>query len=62
MNVARKAEMNNATGRRKHSVARVRIIPGNGNITINKDQLMNTLVGSAENHRTSAFSTYQHRR
>lgn len=36
MNVARKAEMNNATGRRKHSVARVRIIPGNGNITINK--------------------------
>ncbi|MDI9486117.1 MAG: 30S ribosomal protein S9 [Bacillota bacterium] len=28
--------MNNATGRRKHSVARVRIIPGNGNITINK--------------------------
>ena len=24
------------TGRRKHSVARVRLLPGNGNITINK--------------------------
>ncbi len=36
MNVARKTEMNYGTGRRKESVARVRIIPGNGNITINK--------------------------
>ena len=24
------------TGRRKHSVARVRLVPGEGNITINK--------------------------
>ncbi|NLJ80480.1 MAG: 30S ribosomal protein S9 [Firmicutes bacterium] len=29
-------EVNYGTGRRKKSVARVRIIPGNGNITINK--------------------------
>lgn len=36
MNVARKTETNYGTGRRKESVARVRILPGNGNITINK--------------------------
>lgn len=28
-----------ATGRRKSSVARVRLIPGNGNITVNKKPL-----------------------
>ena len=28
-----------ATGRRKSSVARVRLVPGNGNITINKKSL-----------------------
>ena len=27
------------TGRRKSSVARVRLIPGNGNITVNKKSL-----------------------
>ena len=27
------------TGRRKSSVARVRLVPGNGNITINKKSL-----------------------
>jgi small subunit ribosomal protein S9 len=36
MSAVQKAEMNYGTGRRKKSVARVRIIPGNGNITINK--------------------------
>ena len=36
MNVARKTETNYGTGRRKKSIARVRILPGNGNITINK--------------------------
>ena len=36
MNVVRKTEANYGTGRRKKSIARVRIIPGNGNITINK--------------------------
>lgn len=36
MNVVRKKETNYGTGRRKESIARVRIIPGNGTITINK--------------------------
>lgn len=36
MNVVRKTETNYGTGRRKESVARVRVIPGNGNIIINK--------------------------
>lgn len=36
MSAVQKGEMNHGTGRRKKSVARVRIIPGNGNITINK--------------------------
>ena len=36
MSVVRKTETNYGTGRRKKSIARVRIIPGNGNITINK--------------------------
>lgn len=39
MNVVRKAETNYGTGRRKESVARVRILPGNGSITINKRDL-----------------------
>jgi len=30
-----KVAFNYGTGRRKHSVARVRLVPGNGNITIN---------------------------
>ncbi|HHT90035.1 MAG: 30S ribosomal protein S9 [Bacillota bacterium] len=36
MNAVRKTETNYGTGRRKKSIARVRILPGNGNITINK--------------------------
>lgn len=36
MNAVRKTEANYGTGRRKKSIARVRVIPGNGNITINK--------------------------
>ncbi|HHU61247.1 MAG: 30S ribosomal protein S9 [Bacillota bacterium] len=36
MSAVRKTETNYGTGRRKESVARVRIIPGNGNIIINK--------------------------
>lgn len=36
MNVARKTESYYGTGRRKKAIARVRILPGNGNITINK--------------------------
>lgn len=36
MSAVIKREMNYGTGRRKESIARVRIIPGNGNITINK--------------------------
>ena len=30
------AEQYLGTGRRKHSIARVRLLPGNGNITVNK--------------------------
>ncbi|NMA61700.1 MAG: 30S ribosomal protein S9 [Firmicutes bacterium] len=36
MSAVQQSEVNYGTGRRKKSVARVRIIPGNGNITINK--------------------------
>ena len=36
MDVIPKREAHNGTGRRKKAVARVRILPGNGNITINK--------------------------
>lgn len=39
MSTVLKDEYNYGTGRRKKSVARVRIIPGNGKITINKRDL-----------------------
>ena len=32
------------TGRRKKSVARVRLVPGNGNVGINKREIENFLV------------------
>ena len=36
MSAVARQETNYGTGRRKNAVARVRILPGNGNITINK--------------------------
>ena len=47
------------TGRRKKSIARVYLVPGTGNITINKRSIDEYLrSGDSEGNRSSASGSY----
>lgn len=50
-----------ATGRRKESVARVRVVPGNGQLLIN-DKSVNDYFGGHVRARAEATSALQHAR
>ena len=58
-----KTERYYGTGRRKKSIARVYLVPGNGNITINKRSIdeyfgLETLKVRPEGYRSSASGSY----
>lgn len=46
------------TGRRKSSIARVYLVPGNGNVTINKRSIDEYFGGNSESNRSSASDSY----